>query len=132
MIPLVYALAKRDNYTKYKNIDKLLVIREKCKHISLKISPTARLRVEKEISEFLFDYFTVLEQRGVIAKKSKFEYIVKDLEYIDKKLVDLQKLYNHETTRWNKIISIPVLKYFFRIFSLRTFEKFAVIKDQNK
>ena len=127
MIPLVYSLAKKDNFNKYKNLDKLLMIREKCKHLSLKKSPVSRLKVEREISKFLFEYFSDLEKRGRLPKKSKFEYIIKDLEYIDKKLVDLQQLYNQETARWNKVIEHPVLKYFFRVFHLRTFEKFEIL-----
>lgn len=124
MIPLVYTLAKKDHVNKYKDLDALLRIRERCKHLSLKKSPVARLKEEKEISQFLYDYFTDLEERNLITKKSKFEYIVRDLEFIDQKLVELQKLYNIETSKWNRTMTIPVMKYFFRIFNLRTFEKF--------
>lgn len=124
MIPLVYTLAKKDRFNKYKDLEELLDIRERCKHLSLKKSPVARLKVEKEVSTFLYDYFTDLEERNLITKKSKFEYIVRDLEFIDQKLVELQKLYNRETSQWNRIVSIPVLTYFFQVFNLRTFEKF--------
>ncbi len=126
VIPLIYTLAKRDKKLDNKILDELLLIREECRNVSLKKSPKKRVALEEKISQAIFDYFSALEKSGHILEESKFDHIIRDLEFMDKKLVDLQTLYNQEVKKWNKLVEIPILKYIFWSLFLRAQEKFGI------
>jgi len=102
MLPLVHTLAKRDRMLDEEKLKEILVLREKCQNCSFRRSPTERMALEKSVSRILFKYFSELEQKGHIHAGSKFERLMKDLEFIDEKLVQLQKIYNQEAATWNK------------------------------
>ncbi len=124
MIPLVITLSKKDEILDEDVQNKLLSIRDECRDISLKKNPKTRLKKEEQISKILFYYFSQLEKQEKIKKGSKFEKTVKDLEFIDAKLIELQSLYNTEVSGWNNVMNMPVIKYFFRIFGLKSLQEF--------
>ena len=125
MIPLVITLSKRDEILDSKTQDLLMNIRGKCREVSFKRHPRQRLKIEEDVSKILFRYFNTLEKEEKIKSGTKFEKIVKDLEFIDAKLVQLQKSYNQEVSQWNHIMNVPFVKYIFRIFRLYPFEAFV-------
>ena len=124
MIPLVVSLSRNDKILDKKTQKKLMEIREKCREVSFKTSPNARLKLEQEVSEILLEYFTKLEKKSQIKSGSKFHKIVQDLEFIDHKLVQLQQVYNRETETWNKKLSLPGLQTILKPLGIKTFEKF--------
>lgn len=126
MIPLVYSLAQKDGILDYEILKNLLDIRNQCRNKSLKKSPRERLELEQKVSQILFYYFSTLEKEKKIKPKSKFEKIVKDLEFIDLKLVQLQKVYNRETKKWNKLVKNKLIGWIFRLFNFKKFESFEM------
>ncbi len=125
MIPLVFTLADRDEgLVDKKAMQNLLKIRNECRDISLKNNPQERLLKEKEISLAFLEYFEKCEKSGRIEKNPKFKRIVSDLEFIDEKLIQLQKIYNAETTKWNKLVEFTGIKFFFHILGFRGFRCF--------
>ncbi len=125
LIPLVISLSKKDNHLDSDVQSALLEIREQCRNVSLKKSPRERMELEEQVSEILFIYFSNLEKEGTIKPGTKFEKIVKDLEFIDAKLVQLQKVYNHEVIRWNKLVNFPVSSLILRLMQFDPFQKFT-------
>ncbi len=125
IIPLIYTLAKRDKKLDNKILDELLQIRDECRSVSLRKSPEKRLKLEAKISEAVFTYFSTLEKDGALQKEPKFMHIMKDLEFIDKKLTDLQGIYNAEAAQWNKLVGMAVFKGVFWVFYLRKIERFG-------
>lgn len=126
MIPLVVTLAKKDGFLDDEIRSQLLEIRDKCREVSLKKQPQQRLLLEQDVSKVLFYYFTQLEREDKIIGGTKFEKIVRDLEFIDAKLVQLQQVYNQETQTWNKKIKMPGLGWLLKIFRFKRFEGFSV------
>jgi len=124
MIPLVITLSKRDGILDKDVQKKLLEIRNECRDISLKKNPKKRLEKEENVSLILFHYFSKLEKKGDIIEGSKFEKTVKDLEFIDAKLVELQGLYNKEVSVWNQVMRMPVVSLFFRLFRFSPLQEF--------
>ena len=124
MLPLVISLSRKDKMIDKATQQKLMEIREKCREVSFKKSPTARLELEKEVSQILYEYFSTLESRSQIKVGTKFEKIVQDLEFIDAKLVQLQQVYNAETFTWNRRIRFGVVQTLIKPFGIKTFEPF--------
>ncbi len=123
MIPLVVALAKRDGLLDDETLEDLLEIRQKCREVPFKKSPRKRLELEKRVSQILYRYFTDLDKQGKIRPKSKFEHVIHDLEFIDHKLVELQKTYNKAAHAWNNHLRrFPT--FFFKFFGFKDFEPF--------
>ena len=100
-------------------------IRTRCRDVSFKKSPTERLKLETEVSEILYKYFSKLEKKDQIKAGSKFAKIVQDLEFIDAKLVQLQQVYNAETAKWNRKFGFPGMRALLRLFGVRSFERFS-------
>ncbi|MCF7830738.1 LemA family protein [Candidatus Gracilibacteria bacterium] len=118
MLPLVYTFAKRDQVLDENILTKILTLREKAKEMSFKKNLPERMQLEKEVSKILFQYFSFMEKEGKIEPHSKLSNVVADLEFIDEKLVELQKVYNNEVTIWNNkviplrnLISLPKYQY---------------------
>ena len=128
MIPLIVTLAKKDNVLPPKTLTELLSIREKVRNVSLRKSPRKRLKLEQQVSKILFEYFSLLDKKGQIQSGSKLERVIRDLEFIDKKLVELQKIYNHESQKWNQKFTNPFTSIFFKLFRFPKFEPFATEK----
>ena len=124
MIPLVIGLSKKDKILDSKTQKKLIEIRQKCREVSFKTQPQKRLELEQEVSEILFFYFAHLEKANQIKPGTKFAKIAADLEFIDIKLIQLQKAYNQEVERWNQVAKIPLMKGLWTLVRLKTFEKF--------
>lgn len=124
MIPLIVTLAKRDDILDEQTLEDLLDIRKKCREVSFKKSPQKRLKLEERVSQILYRYFSDLDAQGKIREKSKFEHVIHDLEFIDQKLVELQKTYNQASYAWNQHLrQFP--GFFFKLFRFRNFEPFA-------
>lgn len=126
MLPLVVSLAKKDGILDEEIREQLLEIRNRCRDVSLKKDPIIRLELEQHVSKILFYYFTNLEEEGKIKKGTKFEKIVKDLEFIDAKLVQLQFVYNREADKWNKAVTSPLGGWLYSISRFHPFEKFEI------
>ncbi len=126
MIPLVVTLAKKDQILDEDVRERLLIIRDRCRKVSLKKDPINRLELEQQVSKVLYYYFSNLEAKGLIEKGTKFEKIVRDLEFIDAKLVQLQHVYNREAEKWNKTVTNPLVGWFHAIFRFHPFEKFEM------
>lgn len=124
LIPLVVSLSKKDGLIEAATQKQLLDIRDRCREVPFKRHPLKRLVLEREVSEILFSYFSGLAEKNGILPGTKFEKIVRDLEFIDAKLVQLQKSYNYETGRWNRLVSYPVLGAFLSLFGLKVQEPF--------
>lgn len=124
MIPLVIRLAEKDELLDLELRNKLLEIRQQSREVSFKKNPNQRLEIEEQVSKILFFYFSTLDKKDQIKPGTKFAKMVKDLEFIDAKLVQLQKAYNTEATRWNKWISMPVLSLLSRMIGVSTFQVF--------
>ncbi len=124
LIPLVISLSKKDKLLDDQTQKELLSIRDECRQISLKKDPEARMEMEEKVSEILFHYFTNLDRDKKIQQGTKFEKIVRDLEFIDGKLVQLQKVYNREVERWNKIVTLPGLNIITPLIKVYKFEVF--------
>jgi hypothetical protein len=124
IIPLVATLAKRDNAISKETYAQLLSLRDKCRNTSLREKPTDRHLLEEDISQILFEYFSSLEKKGKITPGSKLERVIKDLEFIDQKLVQLQAVYNCEVTRWNNKTE-GLLGGFLKLFQLRKLDPFS-------
>ena len=120
MIPLLYTLGKRENILSAPKGKRFLDLRNACKECSLHKNPTKRIEIEEEISELLFSYFNSLEAEGKLTSDSEFTHLVQDLEYIDKKLVELQAIYNQESTKWNRFWGRGT----FQIFGIKQFQTF--------
>ncbi len=101
MIPLIITFARRGGELSNKKVEQLLVLRNECRSVSLRKKPKERLKREKKISLALFHFFQELESKDQLTKESPLAHFAKDLEFIDKKLVELQLAYNHEARRWN-------------------------------
>lgn len=129
MIPLVFVLSQKDGVLDKEALGKLLEIRNECREKSLKKNPTQRLILEQKISKILFYYFSTLEEEGKIKPNTKFDKIVKDLEFIDAKLVQLQQVYNAETEKWNRLVLHKTIWWLFYIFKFRKFKKFEMPKN---
>lgn len=120
MIPLLYTLGKREKILSGPKGKRLLDLRDKCREHSLQKAPAKRIEIEEEISELLFGYFNSLEENGKLKKDSEFTHLVQDLEYIDKKLVELQTIYNQESRKWNKFWGRGT----FQVFGIKQFQSF--------
>jgi len=101
MIPLVHTFSGRDGLLSNDQRKRLLELREECEQASLKEHPVERIKREKELSRLLYSYFMTLEQQNKILPGSPAERLVKDLEFMDGKLLALQKTYNQEVETWN-------------------------------
>jgi len=123
MIPLVIHLSTKDKLLDKATQKKLMDIRERCRDVSFKKSPQARLALEVEVSHILFEYFSKLEKNNQLKSGSRLYKIVEDLEFIDAKLVQLQQVYNAETTKWNR--KIGVFRALLKPFGIKTFESFS-------
>lgn len=128
MIPLVITLGRRDKIIDEDTEKVLLEIRDRCRDVSLKKDPINRLALEREVSKVLFYYFSNLEENNRIKAGTKFEKIMKDLEFIDAKLVQLQAVYNRESEKWNKKVTWKVTSWFYAMFRFHPFEKFEMPK----
>ncbi len=128
MLPLVVTLAKKDGILDEEVRERLLAIRDRCRDTSLKKDPIIRLELEQQVSKILFYYFNKLEIENKIKKGTKFEKIVKDLEFIDAKLVQLQFVYNRESEKWNNTVTKALTGWLYSIFRFYPFEKFEVPK----
>ncbi len=126
LIPLVWTFAKREDVFEAEALEELLQIRQDCRNASLKHNPTARLKLERRLSQILYSYFLKLEEEGKLKAESRFSKIVQDLEFIDGKLVELQGLYNLEANRWNRATSFFVLHGILASFGMKHFELFKV------
>ena len=124
MIPLIVNLARRDGLLDTGTLDELLEIRQKCREVSFKKSPQKRLELEMSVSRILYRYFSDLDAQGKIREHSKFEHVIHDLEFIDHKLVDLQKTYNVASYAWNNNLAGFPGK-FFQLWGFKNFEPFA-------
>lgn len=101
MIPLIITFARREKILKDEKVYELLSSRNACRAVSLKKNPKLRLKQEEKISHILYLFFTELENNGQLKPNSPLSHIAQDLEFIDKKLVELQLAYNHEARNWN-------------------------------
>ncbi len=101
MIPLIITFARRDGILTDDKVHELLASRNSCRAVSLKKNPAQRLKQEEKISKILYTFFVQLETKGQLDMDSPLGKIAQDLEFIDKKLVELQMAYNHEARRWN-------------------------------
>lgn len=119
MIPLVATLAQRDGVLTDVLLGQLLAARKKCRDTSLRSHPQQRLDHEREISKILMAYFTALEKSDRLTPRSRLAHIAEDMEFIDQKLVELQRAYNHEARRWNAQFNLIL-----RLFGLKKFEPF--------
>ncbi|HEY5713786.1 MAG TPA: LemA family protein, partial [Candidatus Gracilibacteria bacterium] len=124
-IPLVYMLAKSQEGFDSPKLEELLNIRQHCREKSLKHSPHQRLALEKKVSQTLFEYFSFLENQKKLQMQSKFGHIVRDLEFIDSKLVELQQLYNVEAKRWNRLSAVFMAGFFFQMVGMNPFDLFS-------
>jgi hypothetical protein len=124
MIPLVIRLSEKDQLLDAEMRNNLLEIRQLSRDTSFKKNPDQRLEVEEKVSKILFFYFSMLEKKNQIQPGTKFAKLVKDLEFIDAKLVQLQKAYNNEAHRWNRWISFPILSLFSRAIGATPFRPF--------
>jgi len=111
MLPLVYTFATQDQLLDKNALEEILSIRVQARNTPFKKNPQARMQLEKTVSRILFKYFSDLEKTGKIKSNSKFASVLKDLEFIDEKLVELQKVYNNEVIIWNSKV-IPLRKLF--------------------
>jgi len=123
-IPLIYRLAQKDKNLEEKELQEILDARLQCKKISLKKKPKDRFLLEKKLSQALAKYFTNLESQEKIKENSKFYKILQDLEFIDKKLSELHKIYNSHVHHWNNYFNKKILLLFFKIFRFKRFEMF--------
>ena len=119
MIPLIITFSRRGGELSNKKVEQLLSLRNECRSVSLRKDPQERLQREQKISQELFQFFQELEQQGQLENNPRLSRCAQDLEFIDKKLVELQLAYNHEAKRWNsnrniakKILGLPALKPF--------------------
>ena len=124
MIPLVIRLSEKDDLLDEDLRSKLLEIRQQSRETSFKRNPNQRLEIEEQVSKILFFYFSTLDKKNQIKPGTKFAKIAKDLEFIDAKLVQLQKVYNDEAIRWNKWVNFPVLSIFTRVIGAAPFRAF--------
>lgn len=124
MIPLVITLSKKDGLLDAKMQKTLLEIRDRCREVPFKKHPLERLKLEEEVSEILFYYFSQLSKEDRIKPGTKFAKINQDLEFIDAKLVQMQKVYNDEVVGWNRLMNWPGLKHLLRLFRFPVFEPF--------
>lgn len=120
MIPLLYTLGTRSGALNEEAFEKLLALRDKAKHHTMVNDPKERIKIEQEVSTILMQYFQNLEEKGELKENSVFYHLVDDLEYIDKKLVELQNIYNNQSQNWNKWFSSKFLGF----FGFKTFKPF--------
>ena len=119
MIPLIITFSKRGGELSNKKVEQLLSLRNECRSVSLRKDPKKRLQQEQQISQKLFQFFQELEGKKQLTNNPRLSRCAHDLEFIDKKLVELQIAYNHEAKRWNrnrnvvkKILGLPTLTPF--------------------
>jgi hypothetical protein len=119
MIPLIITFSRRGGELSNKKVEQLLSLRNECRSVSLRKNPKERLEREKKISMALLLFFQELENKGKLPPESSLSKLAEDLEFIDKKLVELQLAYNHEARRWNmnrnvakKLLGLPRLTFF--------------------
>lgn len=129
MIPLIYTLAQRDNILTPAQLQELLSIRNTCRTFSLRHNPEERIKHEKKVSRILFEYFSILERKGKIQQNNTLQRIMKDLEFIDEKLVQVQKAYNTEARNWNVTYDIFPLRILGSLFRFHRFQPFV---EENK
>lgn len=130
MIPLVYRLADQGGVLEQKTLTQLLQIRNTCRDLTLRKSPTERLAQERQVSTILYAYFSKLEQAGQIKPGTKFARVAQELEYIDQKLVELQQVYNREAALWNQKRTLFPLNILGTLFRFQKFEPFAASEKE--
>lgn len=121
MIPLIITFSRREGALSNKKVEQLLALRNECRSVSLRKNPQERLQRETKISEELFLFFQEQAPNGQLDPNTRLFRLAQDLEFIDKKLVELQLAYNHEAKRWNH--NRNILKQLLGLPSLTPFEK---------
>ena len=86
--------------------------------------PVERIQRERKLSKLLYTYFSKLEAQNKIVEGGVFDRLVKDLEFIDHKLVSLQKVYNQEVQTWNHSFHRWISGSLLKIFRFRRFHLF--------
>ena len=127
IVPMLYTLGKNENQLRPTQLQKLLEIRAELSDFAAKNQVKNRIAREFEISEIIFDYFSLLEKNKSFAKNPKFRVLVRDLEFIDQKLVELQPIYNLEVENWNALFR-PIVKYALLALGMRKFERLSPIE----
>ena len=124
MIPLVYTLSGRDHLLSDAQRARLLELRQECQESSLKEHPVERIKREQELSRLLYTYFMELEKQNKIIAGTPVERLVKDLEFMDEKLLDLQKTYNQEVETWNTYFHRLLPGVLLKLFRFHRFHLF--------
>lgn len=101
MIPLVFTFAQRDQLLSEKDLSTLLEIRALSRSVPLRKDPEKRMTIEKKVSQILFSFFDKMEKKENYPSQKTMKKIMKDFEFIDEKLVELQQVYNREALKWN-------------------------------
>ena len=125
MIPIVYTFAQRDALLSEKDLQKLLEIRELSRSVPLRKDPTRRMEIEREVSHILLDFFTKIEKNKNYPSKTTMDRILEDFEFIDEKLVELQKVYNREALLWNKARNFFLVRPLAWVFRFPAFKFFG-------
>ncbi len=128
LIPVVHTMAKRDGLLSDAELQSLVTHREKCRSISLRRNPQARMEAEMQLSEVLYGYFERINEEGKLHENPVIERVAEDLMFIDQKLTGLQAQYNAEADEFNsKIIDSFVGRAFFRRAGFDRFQLFSTL-----
>lgn len=125
MIPIIFTFAQRDQLLSEQELDKLLEIRALSRSVPLRQDPEKRMKIEREISEILFRFFTKIEKNKNYPSQKTMHRILEDLEFIDEKLVELQKVYNREALFWNQKRNFPLVRPWAFLFQFPSFKFFG-------
>jgi hypothetical protein len=83
------------------------------------------MAIEREVSHIVFDFFTKIEKNPSYPSKQVMDRILEDFEFIDEKLVELQKVYNREALLWNKSRNFFLVRPLAWIFQFPEFKFFG-------
>jgi len=126
ILPLIYTLGSRHGRLDPAELAQILEARKQVAKLDFRKNPSKRMKFERKISKMLAKFFENLEKSGKIPPDSRWSRVAGDLEFVDRKLVELQKVYNHEVATWNKMWTswkkIPLAPW--RIFGFKKFQKF--------
>lgn len=124
ILPLIYTFAKRDSLLDENQLQDILIIRDQSQQIPFQKNPTQRMAIEMKVSILLSDFFTHIEGQSPHPSQAIIQKLSSDFEFIDTKLVELQKVYNREAQQWNRKRQTFPISFFAFLFRFPSFQLF--------
>ncbi len=118
VLPLLHFEAKAHHWLDETTLEKMVTLRQMARQTSLRQNPVERMKIEEETSALLVRVFAKLEQSENAAHNTIIQTVGADLEFVDEKLIALQKEYNSQVLAFNKKYFDGIAGQIFRLTPL--------------